>query len=82
MNAAFSDPSIVRTFPREFLREHLDRDTFGMDDREALTLFRVADHKRRCASTAKSSKAEEVYNFRGMGFPLDHNLQNRLHHQN
>jgi cardiolipin synthase A/B len=48
MNAAFSDPSIVRTFRCELLQEHLDRDTSGMDDRSALRLFReIARQNRR-----------------------------------
>jgi cardiolipin synthase len=48
MNAAFSDPSTVRSFRCELLQEHLDRDTSGMDDRSALRLFReIARQNRR-----------------------------------
>jgi phosphatidylserine/phosphatidylglycerophosphate/cardiolipin synthase-like enzyme len=48
MNAAFSDPSTVRTFRSELLQEHLDRDTSGTDDRSALRLFReIARQNRR-----------------------------------
>lgn len=48
MNVAFSDPSTVRSFRCELLQEHLDRDTSGMNDRDALRLFReIARQNRR-----------------------------------
>jgi len=48
MNAAFSEPNTVRAFRCELLREHLDEDTSGMDDRDALHLFRtIAKENRR-----------------------------------
>jgi cardiolipin synthase A/B len=48
MNVAFFDPTTVRALRCELLREHLDQDTFGIDDRSALHLFkRVARENRR-----------------------------------
>jgi cardiolipin synthase len=48
MNVAFSEPNTVRAFRGELLREHLDQDTAGIDDRAALHLFRkIARENRR-----------------------------------
>lgn len=47
MNVAFSEPDTVRSFRCELLREHLDRDTSGMDDREAFHLFRTIARENR-----------------------------------
>lgn len=48
MNISFSEPNTVRAFRDQLLREHLDRDTSCMDDREALHLFReIAQENRR-----------------------------------
>jgi phosphatidylserine/phosphatidylglycerophosphate/cardiolipin synthase-like enzyme len=48
MNVAFAAPNTVRSLRCELLREHLDRDTSGMGDRDALRLFRkIARENRR-----------------------------------
>jgi phosphatidylserine/phosphatidylglycerophosphate/cardiolipin synthase-like enzyme len=65
MNAAFSDPNTVHSFRCELLREHLDEDTFGMDDRNALRLFRkIARENRR-----KLDAGDHVW--KGLAFELD-----------
>jgi hypothetical protein len=50
MNAAFSEPNTVRAFRCELLREHLDQDTFGMDDRDSLHLFRKIAREAKSVS--------------------------------
>ncbi len=40
MNVAYFDPDTVRALRCELFQEHLDQDTSGMDDRDALRLFR------------------------------------------
>ncbi len=47
MNVAFLEPETVRAFRRELLKEHLDQDTFDMDDRTALQLFRKVARENR-----------------------------------
>ncbi|MGC4049892.1 MAG: phosphatidylserine/phosphatidylglycerophosphate/cardiolipin synthase family protein [Paludibaculum sp.] len=47
INAAFSEPDTVRAFRCELLREHLDQDTSGLDDRAALQLFRTIARANR-----------------------------------
>jgi len=47
MNAAFSECNTVRAFRCELLREHLDQDTDGFDDRTALHLFRTTARENR-----------------------------------
>jgi cardiolipin synthase len=65
MNAAFSEPNTVRSFRCELLREHLDQDTFGMDDRSALRLFRkIASENRRKLETGDHA-------WQGLAFELD-----------
>ena len=65
MNVAFSDHNTVRAFRCELLREHLDQDTRGIDDREALHLFRkIARENRR-----KSEAGDHAW--QGLAFELD-----------
>jgi phosphatidylserine/phosphatidylglycerophosphate/cardiolipin synthase-like enzyme len=47
INVAFSEPNAVRAFRCELLREHLDQDTFGLDDRTALHRFRTVARANR-----------------------------------
>jgi cardiolipin synthase A/B len=65
INAAFSDATTVRNFRCELLREHLNQDTSGLDDRAALHLFReIARANRR-----KSEAGNHVW--QGLAFELD-----------
>jgi cardiolipin synthase len=65
MNAAFSEPNTVRAFRCEPLRERLDQNTFGMDDRDALHLFRkIARENRR-----KFEAGDPAW--QGLAFELD-----------
>ena len=65
MNVAFSEPNTVRAFRCELLREHLDQDTFGIDDRAALHLFRkIARANRR-----KFEAGDHIW--QGLAFELD-----------
>jgi cardiolipin synthase A/B len=65
MNVAFSEPDTVRAFRCELLREHLDQDTSGIDDRSALHLFRkIARENRR-----KFEAGEHAW--QGLAFELD-----------
>jgi cardiolipin synthase A/B len=65
MNVAFSEPSTVRSFRCELLREHLDRDTSGMSDREAFYLFRkIARENRRKFEVGDPA-------WQGLAFELD-----------
>jgi cardiolipin synthase A/B len=65
MNVAFSDPDTVRAFRCELLREHLDQDTFGMDDRRALHLFRKIARENRGKFDA------DEHAWQGLAFELD-----------
>jgi cardiolipin synthase len=47
------------------LREHLDQDTFGMDDRDALRLFRTIDRENR----RKFEAGDPAW--QGLAFELD-----------
>jgi cardiolipin synthase A/B len=48
LNAAISDPDMVRTFRIALLQEHLAQDTSAIDDRAALRLFhRIARENRQ-----------------------------------
>jgi phosphatidylserine/phosphatidylglycerophosphate/cardiolipin synthase-like enzyme len=65
MNVAFSEPDTVRSFRCELLREHLDQDTSGINDREALHLFRkIARENRR-----KYEAGDHAW--QGLAFELD-----------
>lgn len=65
MNVSFADPSTVRAFRCELLREHLGRDTSGMDSRESLALFReIARENRR-----KFEAGDPAW--QGLAFELD-----------
>jgi cardiolipin synthase len=65
MNAAFSEPNTVRAFRCELLREHLDQDKSGMDDRRALHRFRtIAGENRR-----KFEAGDHAW--QGLAFELD-----------
>lgn len=65
MNVTFSEPNTVRAFRRELLREHLDQDTIGIDDRAALHLFRkIARENRR-----KFEAGNHIW--QGLAFELD-----------
>jgi cardiolipin synthase A/B len=65
MNVAFSDSNTVRAFRCELLREHLDQDTSGIDDRDALHLFRkIARENRR-----KREAGDHAW--QGLAFELD-----------
>lgn len=65
MNVALSEPDTVRAFRCTLLREHLDRDTAGLDDREALRLFRdiAKDNRRRLEAGD--------HGWQGLAFELD-----------
>lgn len=47
LNATFWNPEAVRALRGQLLSEHLDRDTSGMDDREALRLYRTIAGENR-----------------------------------
>lgn len=48
MNAAFSDIDTVRTFRSALFQEHLGQDTYSLNDREAIRLFRrIATENRK-----------------------------------
>jgi cardiolipin synthase len=65
MNVAFSEPNTVRTFRCELLREHLDQDTSGINDRDALHLFRkiARENRRKCEAGDHA--------WQGLAFELD-----------
>jgi cardiolipin synthase len=65
MNAAFSDPTTVHSFRCELLHEHLDEDTSGMDDRNALRLFRKIARENR----SKLDAGDPAW--KGLAFELD-----------
>jgi phosphatidylserine/phosphatidylglycerophosphate/cardiolipin synthase-like enzyme len=65
MNVAFAEPATVRALRYALLREHLDHDTAGLDDRDALRLFRtVAKDNRR-----KFEAGDPAW--QGLAFALD-----------
>lgn len=65
MNVAFAEPNTVRALRCELLREHLDRDTSGMGDRDALHLFRkIAKENRRRFDVGD-------HDWQGLAFELD-----------
>ncbi len=65
MNVAFSEPDTIHAFRCQLFREHLDQDTSGMDDREALRLFcRIARENRK-----KFEAGNHVW--QGLAFELD-----------
>ena len=65
MNVAFFEPDAVRALRCALLREHLDHDTAGLHDREALRLFRrVAKDNRR-----KLDAGDHAW--QGLAFELD-----------
>jgi len=47
LNVAFFEPNTVHAFRSELLQEHLGQDTSGLDDREALRLFRKIARENR-----------------------------------
>lgn len=65
MNVAFSEPNTVRAFRCELLREHLDQDTSGINDRDALLLFRkiARENRRKCEAGDHA--------WQGLAFELD-----------
>ena len=65
MNVAFSEPNTIRAFRCELFREHLDQDTFGIDDRDALHLFRKIARENRRKFEAGD------HNWQGLAFELD-----------
>jgi phosphatidylserine/phosphatidylglycerophosphate/cardiolipin synthase-like enzyme len=65
LNAAFYGPDSVRALRSELFREHLHRDTSGLDDRAALRLFHtVARENRRRLDAGDHA-------FQGLAFTLD-----------
>jgi cardiolipin synthase A/B len=65
MNVAFSERGTVRSFRCQLLREHLDRDTSGMNDREAFHLFRkIARNNRQKFEVGDPA-------WQGLAFELD-----------
>jgi len=65
MNVAFSEAETVRAFRRELFREHLDQDTFGLDDLSAFHLFRtIATTNRK-----KFEAGDDAW--QGLAFELD-----------
>lgn len=65
MNVAFSDPEAVRTMRVQLFDEHLAADTYQMDDRAALRLFRqIAIENRKRADRGDAA-------WRGLAFALD-----------
>ena len=65
INVAFSDPYTVRAFRCELLREHLDQDTFGMDDCSALHLF------KKIARENREKLEDGNHAWQGLAFELD-----------
>ena len=65
MNVSFAEPDTVRALRCALLREHLGQDTAGMDDRNALRLFRhVARDNRRRRDSGDPA-------WQGLAFALD-----------
>ncbi len=65
MNVTFAEPNTVRALRCELLREHLDQDVSGIDDRDALHLFRkIARENRR-----KLEAGDHAW--QGLAFELD-----------
>lgn len=65
INAAFAEPNTVRAFRCELLREHLDEDTSGLDDRSALRLFCQIARANRSKLEAGDAA------WQGLAFELD-----------
>jgi len=65
MNASVWDPSVTRATRCALLSEHLDVDTSGMDDREALALY------RRIASENAARRDAGRTDWQGLAFTLD-----------
>jgi phosphatidylserine/phosphatidylglycerophosphate/cardiolipin synthase-like enzyme len=65
INAAFSEPATVRAFRCELFREHLDQDTFGLDDLSAFQLFRTI----ASANCKKFELGDDAW--QGLAFELD-----------
>jgi hypothetical protein len=65
MNVAFSEASTVRSFRCQLLREHLDQDTSGMNNREAFHLFRKIARENR----QKFESGDPAW--QGLAFELD-----------
>jgi cardiolipin synthase len=65
VNAAFSEPDTVRAFRCELFREHLDQDTFNLDDRSAFHLFRTIARANRTKLEAGD------HAWQGLAFELD-----------
>jgi phosphatidylserine/phosphatidylglycerophosphate/cardiolipin synthase-like enzyme len=65
MNVAFSEPDTVRSLRCELLQEHLGLDTSGMNDREALHLFRKVARENR----GKSETGNPTW--QGLAYELD-----------
>jgi cardiolipin synthase A/B len=65
LNVAFADPDTVRDLRSELLREHLDQETSGMDDRGALRLFRKIALENRQRLEAGD------HAWQGLAFALD-----------
>jgi cardiolipin synthase len=65
LNAAFSDPEIVRAFRIALFQEHLAQDTSALDDRSALQLFgQIARANRQRHENSDPS-------WQGLAFSLD-----------
>ena len=65
---AFFESNTVHAFRSELLNEHLGRDTSGLDDREALRLFRkIAKENRR-----KLEAGDQAW--QGLAYELDLNI--------
>ena len=65
LNAAFSDPEIVRALRVALFQEHLAQDTSAIDDRAALQLF------RRIARENRQRQENSDPSWQGLAFSLD-----------
>ena len=65
INAAFSEPATVRALRCELFREHLDQNTFGLDDLSAFQLFRTIAN----ANCKKFELGDDAW--QGLAFELD-----------
>lgn len=65
MNASVWDPQVVRATRCELLLEHLDQDTSGLNDREALALY------RRIAVENRARREAGQADWQGLAFQLD-----------
>jgi len=65
INVAFAEPDTVRAFRCALFREHLDQDTSGIDDRDALKLFqKIAKENLKKFETGEHA-------WQGLAFELD-----------